>query len=85
MIQEWNKGDTDLPSPLKNDAPTWARSPKIPADNNEIHQESDMANENWTKSVSLRQFLKIFITQGHRHKVRGHVLTMFLGPFPLEN
>lgn len=29
LTQEWKQKSDDLPSPLKNDAPTWARSPKI--------------------------------------------------------
>ena len=64
LFQEWSKDETELPSPLKNDAPTWARSPKIPIDTNTNQHESlnrfktscspssIMEHEKWTKAVS---------------------------------
>jgi len=38
--QEWSKEETELPSPLKNDTPSWARSPKILIDANANQHES---------------------------------------------
>ena len=40
LFQEWRKEETELPSPLKNDTPSWARSPKILIDANANQHES---------------------------------------------
>ena len=66
LFQEWSKDETELPSPLKNDAPTWARSPKIPIDTNANQQESlnhfktssspppIMEHEKWTEATPIK-------------------------------
>ena len=65
LFQEWSKEETELPSPLKNDTPSWARSPKILIDANANQHESlnsfktscsptsMMEQEKWTKTVRL--------------------------------
>merc|ERR1711971_1476883 len=63
--QEWSKEETELPSPLKNDTPSWARSPKILIDANANQHESlnrfetscsptsMMEQEKWTKTRTI--------------------------------